>query len=167
MRSVLSLLSGLFSAMFGCGQHRPAADQPLEKDLAVAVPKDDASIWEAARQARDTLDRFTERLAAPGPGQSGFSIKVPVHDGETMHHLWLQNVAVDGPGFCGTLGSDAAGLGVHHPGERIGVGRQEVEDWMYVEEGKLAGGFSLRAIRERLSGKAREAFERSMWFKFE
>lgn len=38
---------------------------------------------------------------------------------------------------------------------------------MYVEAGKLVGGFSLREIRDKLAGEAREQFERSMWFAFE
>ena len=36
-----------------------------------------------------------------------------------------------------------------------------------MENEKLVGGFSLRAIRERLSGEARRQFEKSTWFKFE
>ena len=36
-----------------------------------------------------------------------------------------------------------------------------------MENEKLVGGFSLRAIRERLSGEARRQFEKSMWFRFE
>lgn len=167
MRRIMALLAGAFSAAFGCGPHRSTEDGPQGHDLAVAVPADDVSINEAARRARESLDGFIDRLSAPGPGQSDFSIKVPISDAEGMHHIWLQDVFSDGHHFRGVLGPDAAGIKGHAPGDRIEVDRSEVEDWMYVEAGKLVGGFSLRAIRERLTGKAREQFERSMWFTFE
>jgi uncharacterized protein YegJ (DUF2314 family) len=135
--------------------------------MAVAVPSDAEPIRAAARQARESLDGFIERLSASAPGQSDFSIKVAVRDGEATHYLWLQDVSYEAPHFRGSLGPDAAGINGHAPGERVEVDRSEVEDWMYVQGGKLVGGFSLRAIRDRLAGKAREQFERSMWFAFE
>ena len=49
----------------------------------------------------------------------------------------------------------------------ISVPAEEVFDWMYVDNGKLVGGYSLRALRDKLSGKQREAFEKSMWFSFD
>jgi hypothetical protein len=53
------------------------------------------------------------------------------------------------------------------PGERIKVDSPEIADWMYVEDKKLVGGFSLRVIRDQRSGEARMRFEESMWFKFD
>jgi hypothetical protein len=38
---------------------------------------------------------------------------------------------------------------------------------MFVENEKLAGAFSLRAICEWFSGEAPKHFEKSMWFKIE
>ena len=81
--------------------------------------------------------------------------------------MWLQQIAFDGSNFSGVLGPDAGGLNGHSPGERVTISSREIADWMFVENEKLVGGFSLRAIRERLSGEARRQFEKSMWFKFE
>ena len=167
MRRIIAFLAGVLSAVFGCGQQRPSAGDPQGRDLAVAVPSDDESMRAATRQARESLDRFIERLSAPGPSQGDFSIKVAVHAGEGTHYLWLQIVSFDGAHFHGALGTDAAGIEGHAPGERVEVDRAGVEDWMYLEAGKLVGGFSLRAIRDRLAGEARKQFERSMWFAFE
>ncbi len=163
----MAVIAGVLSAVFGCGQHRPSAGGAQGGNLAVAVPSDDEPIRAAARQARESPDSFIERLSAPGPGQSDFSVKVPIRDGEGTHYLWLQEISFDGAHFRGALGPDAAGIKGHAPGERVEVDRSKVEDWMYVEAGKLVGGFSLRAIRDQLAGEARKQFERSMWFAFE
>ena len=67
----------------------------------------------------------------------------------------------------GILGPEAVGLQCHSPGERVTIATGAIADWMFVENEKLVGGFSLRAIRDRLSGEARKQFENSMWFKFD
>ncbi len=167
MRRIIAVLAGVLSAVFGCGQHRRSAGDPQGSELAVAVPSGDEPMRAAARRARESLDGFIERLSSPGPGQGDFSIKVPVREGTGTHYLWLEDVSFDGAHFRGALGPDAAGLKGHAPGERVEVDRPEVEDWMYVEAGKLVGGFSLRAIRDQLAGEARKRFEQSMWFAFE
>jgi uncharacterized protein YegJ (DUF2314 family) len=47
------------------------------------------------------------------------------------------------------------------------VQESDVEDWMYADDGLLVGGYSLRAIRARLSGEKRRAFEESIGLRFE
>ena len=113
------------------------------------------------------LTGSSEPLSHPSPGQTDFSVKVPVRAGDATHYLWLLQIAFDGSNFSGILGPDADGLKGHFPGERITIASREIADWMFVDDGRLAGGFSLRAIRERLRGKARTQFEKSMWFRFE
>jgi uncharacterized protein YegJ (DUF2314 family) len=166
MRKFWSLLAGFLPVLGGC--QRPSADSGSQgSSLAVAVPTADSAIEAATREARDALDRFIRPLSHPSTGQSDFSVKVPVHDGEATHYLWLQQITYDGSNFSGILGPDAAGMAGHSPGERITIASSGIADWMFVENDKLVGGFSLRAIREQLSGEARKQFEKSVWFKFE
>ena len=67
--------------------------------MAVAVPTEDAAIEAATREARASLEGFTRQLSNPSPGQSDFSVKVPVRDGDATHYLWLQHVTFDGSIF--------------------------------------------------------------------
>lgn len=166
MQKLWLLLAGTLPMLTGC-QRSPVDGSKQGSSLAVAIPTEDSAIEAATREARDSLDRFIRPLSHPGPGQTDFSIKVPVHEGEATHYLWLLQIAFDGSKFSGILGPDAAGLKGHFPGEQITTASGEIADWMFVENGKLVGGFSLRAIRERLSGEARGQFEKSMWFSFE
>ncbi len=166
MRKLWSLLAGILSILGGC--QRPSADSGSQgTSLAVAVPTADGAIEAATREARHSLDRFIRTLSTPNAGQSDFSVKVTILDGETTHYLWLQQVTYDGSNLSGILGPDAAGIKSHFPGERITLASSEITDWMFVEDEKLVGGYTMRAIRERLSGEARKQFEKSMWFKFE
>jgi uncharacterized protein YegJ (DUF2314 family) len=166
MRKLWSLLAAILPFLGGC-QRSPMNTGSPSGRLAVAVPTDDALTEAATGEAIDSLDRFIAALAHPSPGQSDFSVKVPLRDGGTLNLLWLQHVTCDGPTFTGLLGPDAAEIPGHSRGERVTIGAREIADWMFVENGRLVGGFTLRAIRERLSGDDRARFEKSMWFKFD
>lgn len=166
MRKAQAVLAGFLSAIWGCLPSIKDGDSKGNAS-AVAVPTNDPLIDEASQQARSSLDQFISRLSEPRPNETDFSIKVPIEDGGTTHFLWLNELRYDGNAFGGVLGADASALKAHSPGEPVKAVASHVADWMYVEDGKLVGGFSLRAIRSQLSGDAREQFEKNMWFKFE
>ena len=42
----------------------------------------------------------------------------------------------------------------------------QITDWMYVEDGRLVGGYTMRAIRDRLSSDARAKFDAGSPFAF-
>jgi uncharacterized protein YegJ (DUF2314 family) len=166
MRILSSLLAGILHILGG-RQRSPQDGGNQRGSLAVAVPTEDEAMESATREARDSLERFIQPLSHASPGQSDFSVKVPVREGEGTHYMWLQQISFDGTDFSGALGPDAAGIENHSPGERVTIASHEIADWMFVENEMLVGGFSLRVIRDQLSGAARTQFEKSMWFKFE
>lgn len=162
MRKLWSVAVAFLAGLCGCGPSGPTSSN----GLAVAAPKDDPILEAATSKARTSLGDFTARLKVPTPSQSGFSVKVAIRAGG-VHYLWLQKITHQDGRFTGVLGPDARGLDPHYPGEMITVSAEEVFDWMYVDSGKLVGGYSLRALRDQLSGKQREAFEKSLWFSFD
>jgi uncharacterized protein YegJ (DUF2314 family) len=156
-------IATFLGGLCGCG---PTGDAG-RSSVAVAVPTDDAVIDAATQHARSTIAEFKQALAHPKPAQSDFSVKVELPEDRGVHYLWLQQVTCSGSNFSGTLGSDASGMKDHKPGEAVTIAADQVCDWMYVENNKLVGGFTLRAIRDKLRGAQREAFEKSLWFAFE
>jgi uncharacterized protein YegJ (DUF2314 family) len=164
MRHVASIIPGVIILLIGCSE-RPLPQE--NANTAVAVPRGDVIIEAASEKARASVSEFIETLAKPSANQSDFSVKVPIINAGTTHSVWLQHLSHDGSKFLGRLGPDVEGMSGHAPGDEITVAPKDIEDWMYVENGKLVGGYTLRAIRDQLSGPARENFERSMWFKFD
>lgn len=162
MKNSWPSLVTFLATLCGCGQH-----DSHEQFTAVAVPTNDDVVAHAVERAKDSVDEFTTALGNPKPMQTDFSVKVPIEDGGTIHFMWLQEITFDGSQFTGVLGSDASEMIEHKPGESLAVSAAEISDWMYVESNKLVGGFTLRAIRDQLTGDQRKAFENSMWFEFE
>ena len=152
-------------AALGCEARGPGG-----ADNVVNVEDDDAAMNAAVAEARATVGRFTAALADPAPGQVGFSVKLPVTEGETTEHMWLDAVRYepDGGGrFRGVLNNEPRGLTGVSLGDELTVPADGISDWMYVEDGRLAGGYTIRALRDRLPPGERAAFEAQAPFRFE
>jgi len=52
-------------------------------------------------------------------------------------------------------------------GERASVEPSEISDWMYIENRKLVGGFTLRVLRDGMPAGERAEFDKSLPFVIE
>jgi uncharacterized protein YegJ (DUF2314 family) len=67
--------------------------------------------------------------------------------------------------FHGTIDNDPDTVTNVRRGDPKRVGPSDISDWMYVDHGVLVGGYTIRALRARLSGPERAEFDRSLPFK--
>ncbi len=119
-------------------------------------------------EARRTLDLFIAHLEHPNPQQTFFSIKVRFDLAEgKAEHIWLADVRYTGTQFSGTINNVPKSIKDITLGSRVTVSRDPVTDWMIVEGGRLVGGTTIRVARNRKSGADREAFDRSVPFRWD
>ncbi len=94
-------------------------------------------------QACATIDQFCAALAARQPEQSKFAVKVPFSDGNHVEHMWLMPVVDLGETIRGTVNNQPDQV----TGVRIGEVREfskgKISDWMYIDQGRLVGGYTL------------------------
>lgn len=128
------------------------------------VADDDDRMTAAIAQARDTVPQFIATLNGPQLGQTGFAVKVEITDGENVEFMWLSPVRYDGAQFMGTLNNDPDIVGSVKLGDELTVAQGEVSDWMYLENSKLVGGFTLRVLRDAMSADERAEFDQSLPF---
>ncbi len=130
-------------------------------DKIVDVEGDDDAMNAAVAGARAHVDVFAEALAAPAPGRT-FSGKKPFPFGKAnaSEHMWLVDVkAVDG-GFEGRLDNEPRDATDVRMGARYWVGRAELSDWLIADEqGRVWGGYTLRALLHTMPSDERAAFE--------
>ena len=50
-------------------------------------------------------------------------------------------------------------------GQSITVEPKQISDWMYINQGKLVGGTTVRVLRDNLSPSERKGFDESVPFK--
>ncbi len=167
---ILTLVIAIVGSI-GCeNSHDFDRVEQIERDGQPSVAKvddDDAGMNAAIEKARSTVDEFISSLENPGPTQIGFSVKVRIEEGEAGEHMWILPVRhLDGK-FFGTINNKPVKVTTVKIGDEVEVAKDQISDWMYIENQKLIGGYTFRALRDRLSGIERDRFDRNMPFQID
>ncbi|TCD28223.1 DUF2314 domain-containing protein [Pedobacter psychrodurus] len=150
---------GLLSKIFG---KKNVAERKGEPDM-VYVPSEDERMNWAIEKANLTLWYFEESLKNPQEYQNYFSIKVLITDGDEGEHIWLTDPHFDDEGnLFGTVGNEPVNIRSVKFNQKIGIQRDLISDWMIIENGRLIGGYTIRAIRDGVAEKEKAAFDNSI-----
>ncbi len=131
------------------------------------VASEDEDMNAAIEQAQATLGTFIESLISPRPGQTHFSIKAKfatTDEPASFEHIWLYDVTYDGEKFSGRIGNQPLDVTYLSVDEKVQVPRDDVTDWMIIEDGILIGGYTLRVLVDRMSAEEKETFLESIDF---
>jgi len=129
------------------------------------VPNNHAAMHRAVTQARKTVGKFIAALKNPGPGQQDFEVKKPFVQGNQVEHIWLSDVQFVGKHFEGRVDNQPRKVQGVKLGQLVSVNPNEISDWLYVDSGKLVGGYTVRAHYNELSPQQKQAFDRNADFK--
>ncbi len=154
-RVAILVLSVAFFA--GCSNKEPAEN-------FTEVPDNDPQMLAAIEKAKATVATFEVALRAPKPGQTGFSVKAPISDHGYTEHFWLLPVSFDGKEFHGQINNDPEKVKTVKLGQEITIAPSQISDWMYIENHKLVGGFTLRVLHDRMSPAERADFDEHVPF---
>jgi uncharacterized protein YegJ (DUF2314 family) len=156
MRRALGLVA-VIALCLACNKRHAA-------DKVTYVADDDPRMNAAIAKARATVNTFIVALKSPKAGQTQFSIKMPVTEGKHTEHMWLFPVDYDGKKFHGPINNDPDLVKNVKIGQEMTVDPTQISDWMYVEKGKLVGGYTLRVLRDAMPPLERAEFDRSVPF---
>ncbi len=156
----LAVTALLALAFCGCTKMYPA-------DKVTYVADDDPRMKAAIEKARATVDKFIAAMKVLQPGQNSFSVKMASTDGKNTEHMWLTAISYDGTNFHGTVNNSPDKVNSVKMGQKATVAPSDISDWMYVDNGKLVGGFTLRVLRDALTPKERAEFDKSVQFTIE
>jgi uncharacterized protein YegJ (DUF2314 family) len=131
------------------------------------VENQHAAMRKAVDQARKTVSQFIKAVQHPAAGQTDFEVKKPFVQGNEVEHIWLSDVEFVGGRFKGKV--DNAPVKVHglKMGQVVSVNPDEISDWAYVDNGKLIGGYTIRAHYNELTPAEQKEFQRQADFKLE
>jgi uncharacterized protein YegJ (DUF2314 family) len=128
------------------------------------VPNNHAAMHQAVREARKTVGKFIAALKNPGPGQQDFEVKKPFVQGSEVEHIWLSDVRFVGKHFEGRVDNQPQKIQGVKLGQVVSVNPKEISDWLYVDSGKLVGGYTVRAHYDELSPQQKREFDRNADF---
>ena len=162
--------SFLFSLLMlgGCsGSETPPVTEREGEPLVTSFSAGDAQMNAAMEKARGTLSQFEERLAHPPASQSYIALKGRFEEDGVVEHMWVSDVEVTPEGYRGKLGNEPVNLVKVVLGQPVLVRREEVSDWMAVDDNALVGGYTLRVQRAQLPADKRAEFDASVGFRIE
>ncbi len=164
----LTVLLATFSLILaGCEREpRQPGDTVRRYGLSpvTSVAADDPKMKAAMERARSTVDQFVKAFTNPQPSQDNFSIKLPVQDGEFVEQIWMLPQKYENGKFFGTISNEPLDVTTVRFGDSVEVSEAEISDWMYVENQKLVGGYTLRAMRDSLPDDERRELDQTVPF---
>ena len=170
MRAKLFIVSGTLLIASGAGalaQHavaREARREGVEPEFFV-IDDQDSQMRHAVHDARKTVGVFIKALQHPAADQRDFEVKKPfVKDGE-VEHLWLSDVHFSGNRLHGRVDNRPQKIKGLKVGDLVSVNPDEITDWAFVENGKLHGGYTIRALYDSLSPQRKKELENELDFK--
>jgi uncharacterized protein YegJ (DUF2314 family) len=138
-----------------------------EARQAEATAAADAKMEAAMDQASDNLDKFEAALKKAAPNTKDFAIKYLVVEGDEGEFLWVNEIQFANKKFTGKIANQPQFAKTVKFGQTVTLDEEDVDDWMYVEDGKLKGGYTIRAQREMMQATERPKFDAQFKFKFE
>lgn len=131
------------------------------------VPKNHAAMHHAVIQARKNVGVFIAALKHPAPGQTDFEIKKPFIQNGQIEHIWLSDVQLLGNRLQARVDNQPRKIQGLKLGQVVSVDPKEISDWLFVDHGKLVGGYTVRVQYSELSPKEKQEFDRAADFKIE
>lgn len=146
---------------------RSSSDAP--KDEVIYVKSGDATMAAAIAKAQASLESFRAVLAAPPAGSKSFSVKVGFPWGlkDDREHIWLTEPKLEATTVTGTINNDPVDVTSLKLGQVVTAPLKDVSDWMYVENGVLRGGYTLRVLLDKMSAETRKKMLSEMGFRLD
>ncbi|MGC1275266.1 MAG: DUF2314 domain-containing protein [Planctomycetaceae bacterium] len=165
MPRIRSLLPIVVLLGFGCGDDDglDTVARPGNPDV-VNVDDENELMNAAIAKAQSTVDEFIAALNAPKSNQTGFSVKYPLTVDGGAEHIWVSDVRYENETFVGVLGNVPVNATAVKLGDEVTIPKGDVSDWMYLEEGRLVGGYTIRALREIMPAEQRAEFDKNAPF---
>lgn len=129
------------------------------KSDIISVESDDSEMNLATEKAKLTIKNFDLALKSNNPNFKYFSVKKPYKTESCDEHIWINDVVLKGDKYLGVIGNTPEYTNEIELGDTVLVKKSEISDWMYVEENKLRGGYTIRALRNKMSESEKKKFD--------
>ncbi len=128
------------------------------------VLSEEEKIFLAIEKAKSTLHYFVKVISNPTNIHANFSIKAKIKDNFNEENLWINNVRYNNFVFEGILGNYPKSIKNVKYGDNLKISIDDVIDWMFVENKRLIGGYSIRVARSMMDEQDRQKFDKSLFF---
>jgi uncharacterized protein YegJ (DUF2314 family) len=119
------------------------------KDEIIDVKSDDAEMLAAMNEAKRRWPEFVAAFRKKRPMQ-GFAVKAPFATPRGgWEHMWVEVDRIDGETIAGRVSNDPGDVPNVKCGDSVTVKIADVEDWIYQDGTRMAGGFTAEVLKRR------------------
>jgi uncharacterized protein YegJ (DUF2314 family) len=152
-RAPLRIVAAAATLLAACG-----AVYPQDREAVPRAPTGDPAMAAGFARAAASFDAFLVTWRAPPPGAKGFTVKIGLRDTsaapryaivpppalvpDPVEWFWTSGFRRDGDGFAAEISNDADLLHNVLEGATIDFTRQDIGDWMCLQDGKIVGNFT-------------------------
>lgn len=135
----------------------PVASTARAEDNVIGFAEDDAEMNAAIQKARDSLPLFWAVFRDKPPEVTYFSLKVGISDGQGTEHFWTRDIELSDGRITAIIDNDPVMVKTVKRDQRVDVLEHDISDWMFVRNGKIVGGETLRVMLKQMSPEERAA----------
>jgi uncharacterized protein YegJ (DUF2314 family) len=114
----------------------------------------DETLQEIRRQAQETFPTFIDKLSHADPRDRNFWVKYPfetdLESGFGYEHLWLGDISIQNGIYYGLVSNKPCYISYLEPGDRVSFNAAGISDWMYIENGAIIGGLSIKYLIQQI-----------------
>ena len=170
IRAILVLT--VATLLLGCGQS--GSSSKAMSDSIIPVQAGDPQMEAAMKEAREHFPEFWSVISEDSkrviPVYAGAMVKAYFFDPDAPQsgeHMWVQRVDYDGKMITGTLADRPGRIRSVRTGQQVSFPLERLSDWLYVDDGKAVGVYTVRLLRTRMSTEERRAHDSHYPFSFE
>jgi len=149
-------ITGLLSVI--CCTQKPEE----QKGEVENVQYDKAEMKNAIETAQSTFDAFVERFKNPQPGDEDFNVKVRIKDKSGVEDFWIGDLKLDAEPYSGIIGHDPGVIRSVKMNQEYSFSRSDIVDWMYMENGKMQGNYTLRVLLKSMPEEEAEQIKKNI-----
>ena len=146
------------AAIVGAYQYIYAPYFPKDEVFKVSIH--DKEIMDGREKSRHSLPLFWSKLASHDSSETKFMVKLGINDNGNVEHMWC--IDIIGNAVKASCKIDNEPETVHNVkiDQRIDIDPAIISDWMYLKNGKIKGGQSIRILASRLPEEKKAAFQK-------
>ncbi len=158
MKQLITLAVGILVVAVGCRK----SDDPVMK-----VRVEDSEMNAAISTAQASITNFMSAFRNPQTNQQYFLIKGKFTAGDVVDHVWVADLRYEGGAFHGVIANEPESIPGLKLKQTVEVQLGQISDWMFVQDGKLVGGYTSRVLRRRMTAQQRQEQDAHITYRYE
>ena len=159
MKKSLLFIASILCILSSCKEGSADKTERSGEPDVYNVEDDDAKMNQAMVDAKNSIDEFKNALVSDNPSFEYFTIKQKFNADGGDEHIWVGDIQLIDNDFMGIIANEPVYTNKVQLGDTITVNRANISDWMYYDDGKVVGGYTIRVIRDGLSPEEKAQFD--------